>query len=479
MEISSKGKSWVEWLTPPAVAVVAPILLFPSLGTIWVALLVPIAWFTQGRLTKHFFAHNPLNILMVPLFFMVGVSLWATFDILFSLGKVAGTVLGLVIFFTLVQFSRDRFRLLLVVATLLTGTVVLALFSLVGAQWKARLPILRTVAAFLPIRLKGLPGAEEGFHPNAVSVTIVLYLFIFLLLFRYILRIRVGTSRIVLVTILGGSILLTFGVLVLSESRGAWMGFGVRTGLVLALEYRRFRRLLIVGVILGACTLLVLRNNFFWQGLLDLDQISAAGEARLPGRLALWSRAMSGIEDFPYTGMGMNVFRKKLDILYPIFPDRSDIDLASCHNQILQTVLDVGIPGMLIYIGIWVALFRMLFRLWRDTQEDLRRILAQGLLAGFVAYFVFLITDAVPLGAKVGIFFLDSLGISGCFIPTRVRQFQPSQVANGRNCDDLDSCFIGIDFVDRQLPVPRSEFGDFGWNLCWTDSYELSVQLVV
>ncbi len=70
-----------------------------------------------------------------------------------------------------------------------------------------------------------------------------------------------------------------------------------------------------------------------------------------------------------------------------------------------QRSLDVGIPGMLIYIGIWVALFRMLFRLWRDTQDDLRRILAQGLLAGFVAYFVFLITDAVPLGAKVGIFF--------------------------------------------------------------------------
>jgi len=37
------------------------------------------------------------------------------------------------------------------------------------------------------------------------------------------------------------------------------------------------------------------------------------------GRVEVWSRALYGIQDFPFTGMGMNAFRRVVPVLYPCF----------------------------------------------------------------------------------------------------------------------------------------------------------------
>jgi O-antigen ligase len=39
----------------------------------------------------------------------------------------------------------------------------------------------------------------------------------------------------------------------------------------------------------------------------------------IEGRLEVWNRAIYGITDFPFTGMGMNTFRKVVHVLYPLF----------------------------------------------------------------------------------------------------------------------------------------------------------------
>jgi hypothetical protein len=110
--------------------------------------------------------------------------------------------------------------------------------------------------------------------------------------------------------------------------------------------------------------------------------------------------------------MGMNAFRKVVHILYPLFTISPDHDFASAHNHLLQAALDLGIPGMTAYVGVWGATAVLLVRVWRRSSDLLHRRLALGLIAGLLAQLVYQTTDAIPLGAKVGVFWWIALALT-------------------------------------------------------------------
>jgi putative inorganic carbon (HCO3(-)) transporter len=137
---------------------------------------------------------------------------------------------------------------------------------------------------------------------------------------------------------------------------------------------------------------------------------TAGASTTIEQRLELWDRAIYGIMDFPFTGMGMNTFRKVVHVLYPLFLISPDVDVASCHNQLLQTALDLGVPGLVAYVALLAAAITMGIQVWRQSREAWIRASAQGLVCGILAQQVFGITDAIPLGAKVGIFYWIVVG---------------------------------------------------------------------
>jgi putative inorganic carbon (HCO3(-)) transporter len=101
----------------------------------------------------------------------------------------------------------------------------------------------------------------------------------------------------------------------------------------------------------------------------------------------------------------MNMFRKVVPVLYPVFQTPPEFDVSHAHNHLLQTALDLGIPGLIAYASIWMLLGVLLVEVQRRAAEPAFRVAARGLSGGLVAFFVFNLTDAIPLGAKVGLFF--------------------------------------------------------------------------
>jgi hypothetical protein len=100
--------------------------------------------------------------------------------------------------------------------------------------------------------------------------------------------------------------------------------------------------------------------------------------------------------------MGMNLFRYIVPRLYPFFAISADIDIAHAHNQFLQVGVDLGIPGLIAYIALWLSLTAMLWQSWRLSSDLGARILTAGFAASLLGSFVFGLTDAVALGAKPG-----------------------------------------------------------------------------
>ncbi len=401
MREGQKFTHLADWLPLATVAILAPLLLFPKLEWMWIAAVIPVlAWLDR---------RNPLNLLLVALLAMVGVSLWATFDIRFSLGKVAGTVLGLLILWGIGRFVRKERRLKVTVAGLLVAGCGLVGIALIGTAWTAKFPVIGRIVAFFPAKLKGIPGAEEGFNPNAVGGTLALIFPFTLAIVVYLLR---PANRVRLIWRIPAVLVLAgFGALLLmSQSRGAWLGTAAGLGALGLLVWWRWARwVALAGSLAGGAALYWLKP---WQKFAATSDLTSGGEISLAGRVEIWSRAVYGIQDFPFTGMGMNAFRKVVHILYPLFTIPPDTDIASAHNHVLQAALDLGIPGMVVYLAIWTAVLVLLFKVWRRSKEGFHRVVALGLFGGLIAYFVFQITDAIPLGAKVGIFWWVAIGIA-------------------------------------------------------------------
>jgi len=196
---------------------------------------------------------------------------------------------------------------------------------------------------------------------------------------------------------------LTSGVLILTQSRGGWLGFTIGCVALLAWHGAYTRKLFAIVSLVSIVAIIAIGpqtvSNFIFS------QTAKDVEVNLEGRQEVWSRALYGIQDFPFTGMGMNTFRKVMPVLYPAFLVEPDFDIAHAHNHLLQAALDLGLPGLVAYLAIWLGAASMIIAILKRAKVKWYRAVAGGLGGGLLAHFIFSMTDAIPLGAKVGIVF--------------------------------------------------------------------------
>jgi putative inorganic carbon (HCO3(-)) transporter len=203
---------------------------------------------------------------------------------------------------------------------------------------------------------------------------------------------------------------LTAGTLLLTQSRGAWTGMLVAVG-AFCLWFSRTTRVLATIAVAGVVSIAIAMGP---ERLVNVT-ISQSGPgmtSNVSGRLELWSRAIDAIRDFPLTGMGMNTFRHVMPLLYPAFLASPDLDVAHAHNHLLQAALDLGLPGLVAYLSIWMTTAVLLVAVYRRAGTRFYRTMAGGLGAGLIAHFTFSTTDAIALGAKVGVLFWLTLALA-------------------------------------------------------------------
>ena len=398
-----------------ALAAVAPFLLFPG-GWRTLALLgVPAWWGVRWWRRGHLVSPTPLDLPILLLLGQVLVSLWATADPAFSLPKVAGVVLGVAVYYAVAEVAAVGGGAGLAVAAggFLAAGVGVALVGALGLRWPARLPVLREALAHIPQAIRGLPGAEEGFNIHEVGGALLWVVPVALALWVWALGGRGlrPLPRLGAVLALTAALGSTLGVLILTQSRGSWAGFAVGLWAMLLVQGW-------LGLLAGLLLLALAGGTVAYLGLEGLREwaVRLAGPAFVPmgvgGRVEIWSRALYGMADFPFTGMGMNMFRRVAPVLYPLFGSPPDQDIAHAHNEFLQAALDLGVPGLVAFLALVLGAGWVLLRALR-RERGFRRALAVGLWGGLVAHAAFGMVDAVALGAKPGFLFWALLALAG------------------------------------------------------------------
>lgn len=188
----------------------------------------------------------------------------------------------------------------------------------------------------------------------------------------------------------GGAAIIGIGLLI-SWSRGAWIGFGAAV-LVLVLfgPRRRWIGVMLVAIglfggVAGAAAgvlpaSLAARFSDFTQdlsGFADVrgQVISDANYAVLE-RFAHWQAALSMANDSPWLGVGFGNY----EVAYPRYALMNwPMALGHAHNYYLNLLAETGIVGLSAYIAAWITLFWLTVRALRQ-QSGFGRGLALGLL---------------------------------------------------------------------------------------------------
>ncbi len=213
--------------------------------------------------------------------------------------------------------------------------------------------------------------------------------------------------------------------LVLSWSRGAWLGFLAGLAVLALFSTRRVLAggalLTVAGVVLGA--------GIYWgvsaglgPALAVADRLGgfadefALGDARgvdindanyaIIERLAHWQAAAGMARDDLWTGVGFGNYPAAYAAYGLInFPDA----LGHAHNYYLNLLAEVGLPGLLAYLLFWLAIVAQTIRASRQLAWPERGV-AVGLLAAWAALAVHHMVDKLyvnnvyaHLGAMFGL----------------------------------------------------------------------------
>ncbi len=213
--------------------------------------------------------------------------------------------------------------------------------------------------------------------------------------------------------------LLILTTLILAQSRGAYLAVVISLLLVLTLRWPWAGLIVFIS---GVAVASVLSLD---GALLFAEAIGSDGSiTSLSGRWEVWNRALLAFGDFFLTGIGIGTFDLVVPVLYPYVEIRTVIPHA--HNLLLQVGVDLGLPGMLLYLWLlgsacWIfihvlrsggqldvldasesrssAARRQRHQLRR--QAALRWALAAGGLAALIAMLVHGLVDAVMWGTKL------------------------------------------------------------------------------
>ena len=375
----------------------APAFLFPQTEWLLLGLIVPAFWLLNLRITGEKPPHSPLSYPLAGILTMVLVSSLITFDLAFSLPKISGTLLGVFVFLGILNWAYEPVRIRYLIRACAVGGILLGCVDLTLSQLPGVLGLDEMAFSIEPL-----------LNPNAVAGTAIL-----LLPLTTVHAYQAGAARqkgqprwgIETALFVSASLLLAGSVL-LSWSLGAWIGIVAATFFVLAARRWKPHWLLWIAVTLLFFVSIV-TATIYVRHLAESRRIHVApfgAGARAVVRSYLWERGLASVQDFPWTGSGMNNFRRTQPLMYPMFTTAGGQDLASAHNIVLQTAADLGIPGLIALLAMWTAVTRMLWQVWSRTTQESTRVTVVAILAGLAAHFVYQTADSVPLGAKLGIF---------------------------------------------------------------------------
>jgi len=236
-------------------------------------------------------------------------------------------------------------------------------------------------------------------NPNVLGGYLI---FIVILAFAMIYYYKDALHKLVALGIFG-----TAGLcMVLTHSRGAWLGLILAAGLFALM---RDRRLVVIGVLGLIAAPFIIPPEIMYRFL----SIGDLADTSTSYRVSIWLGAVDMLRVFWPVGIGQGV--ENFNFVYNLYAFNAVFTQHS-HNLYLQVMIYWGIVGIVLFLIIMGGFFKGLFRAV-SRGDMLIKTLAAGLAAGMAGYLLKGFTDNVWYNLRILAFFWLIMALAAAIIP--------------------------------------------------------------
>ena len=273
--------------------------------------------------------------------------------------RAGGAILGNLLFFLLVVNLGGSFPLArAAVGVWLVSTVVVAVFTIYAWHFGAGVSehdLGETSSRFATVmedtsEWEALDTVARAAGPTSHSAVYAINLLLTLPFFFYFMQ---HTTRSGVRALLAAGVLLVLYNVFLTNTRAAIL---LAAGTLVLCAMRGMFRVRAGGLVAGALAvfaLLPLVPNAIWDRVLDPSNYSIERSATLRIRFEYWGAGLQVAQENWFSGIGVGNQK-----VIPAYISGDAPEETTVHNEFLQTFMEVGLPGWLMFFG-FVALVMM------------------------------------------------------------------------------------------------------------------------
>lgn len=169
-----------------------------------------------------------------------------------------------------------------------------------------------------------------------------------------------------------GCLGITMLAMVLTFSRGCWLGIILALGILLIIIDKRFIWLGVIGLVLLPFVLPETIMNRFLS-------IGDMGDSSTSYRVYIWLGTLNMLRDYWFSGIGLGI--TSFNTIYPIY-SYNNVSAPHSHNLFLQMNVEYGIVGLIIFLGV-------LYHFYKETIISMlkeKNVVLASFIAGMSGY---------------------------------------------------------------------------------------------
>ena len=348
----------------------------------------PLRWLRRHKQPLHY---TPLRWPLMIILLWLPVNLWVAIDSSAAWIAAGHLLLGVALYVALINWQPVQEHPQWIAYGLCAVGSLMALFAPPFIQWKPRFRLFH-----LPIYdLFGAMNVDtltETIHANVLAGVLVMILPLLVALLFYKKPNFQEKTRFLS---LWAAMLLIAALLMLTQSRGAYLAGIVAVSIVALFRWQRlFYGLPLVCLAIGWAIYHLGSQTIF--ELLGADNTFGGAIFRSD----VWGNSVYALSDFVFTGIGMGNFNQVVPVIYP-FAQVNGANAYHAHNLYLQIGLDLGLPGAIAYGALVINAIVLAWTARSGTSNSLDPVLAIGTMGSIAAMLVHGLLDAVTWSTKL------------------------------------------------------------------------------
>ena len=335
-----------------------------------------------------------LHILSIGFLLSYILSIYNSTDIMTSLFEIFFQFQALLLYFYIIHYITDEQKLTYVVRVLLVCLFAQSALIFIQFLTQSQFNLTGQVETISTHIYDGhlhvmRPGGTAD-SPAAASAYLTALLFLAL---GFFFSRQERVERL----LVGATLMLGGGALILTHTRAAWASFAVSFGLFLGLGWRR--KWVSVKSIVAVAVLSVLIMLPFSVRL--YYRLTASDKGAGYARVHLAQLAWNMIQDHWITGVGINNFG--LVIQEYLSPDLRGKWLYLVHNKYLLVFAETGIVGLLFFLLILLEMAYLCVRCMKSN-NGLIALVGLGILSGLMCHAAHMMVDIFTSRSAVELF---------------------------------------------------------------------------